>query len=151
MQNGMYLDGHEREDVVAYRNDFVARWKEYEKRFHTWDDNGIEHRPQNLSADPVKGGRFRLILVTHDESIFYQNDSWKTHWIASTSQPTPLPKGDGQSIMVSDFLTSEWGHLCHFDEDEGHLELGSNSFDRTFILTILLLQRSKDILQARHQ
>ena len=31
MQNGMYLDGHEHEDVVAYRVGFVARWKEYEK------------------------------------------------------------------------------------------------------------------------
>ena len=35
MRNGMYIDGHEREDVVAYRNAFVARWKGYEKRFHT--------------------------------------------------------------------------------------------------------------------
>ena len=24
----------------------------------------------------------------------------------------PQPKGDGQLIMVSDFLTSEWGRLC---------------------------------------
>ena len=31
MHNGMYLDGHEHEDVVAYRNAFVARWKGYEK------------------------------------------------------------------------------------------------------------------------
>ena len=31
MRNGMYLDGHEHEDVVAYRNAFVARWKGYEK------------------------------------------------------------------------------------------------------------------------
>jgi hypothetical protein len=52
----MYLDGREREDVVAYRNAFVARWKEYEKRFHTWDRDGVEHQPQN--AFPVKGGRF---------------------------------------------------------------------------------------------
>jgi hypothetical protein len=35
MHNGMYLDGHECKDVVAYRDAFVARWKEYEKRFHT--------------------------------------------------------------------------------------------------------------------
>jgi hypothetical protein len=43
MQNGMYLDGHECEDVVAYRTAFVARWKEYEKRFFTWDNYGNEH------------------------------------------------------------------------------------------------------------
>jgi hypothetical protein len=34
MKNGMYIDGHEREDVVEYRNGFVVRWKEYERRFH---------------------------------------------------------------------------------------------------------------------
>jgi hypothetical protein len=120
MHNGMYLDGHEHDDVVAYRAGFVARWKEYEKRFHTWDSNDVEHLPQN--AFPVQGGRFRLILVTHDESVFYQNDSHKTHWIANTSKATPLPKGDGQSIMVSDFLTAEWGRLCDYNPEENILE-----------------------------
>ena len=28
--NGMYIDGHERDDVVAYRDAFVNRWAEYE-------------------------------------------------------------------------------------------------------------------------
>ena len=146
MCNGMYLDGHEREDVVAYRDAFVARWKEYEKQFHTWDSDGIEHRPQN--AFPVKGGRFRLILVTHDESVFYQNDFRKTHWIASTSKATPLPKGDGQSIMVSDFLTAEWGRLLDKGPDD-IIESVFNSLKAHFILTIL--QRSQDHLQTRHQ
>ena len=115
MHNGMYLDGHECEDVVAYRNAFVARWKGYEKRFHTWDSDGVKHEAQNSESIQVKGGRYQLILVTHDESVFYQNDLRKTHWIANTSNATPLPKGDGQSIMVSDFLTVEWGRLL----DEG--------------------------------
>ncbi|KAF8258089.1 hypothetical protein EI94DRAFT_1427986, partial [Lactarius quietus] len=119
MHNGMYLDGNEHEDVVAYRAGFVARRKEYEKRFHTWDSDvatTLEHPPQN--AFPVKGGLFWLILVTHDESVFYQNDSHKTHWIANTSKATPLPKGNRQSIMVSDFLTVEWGHLCDYDSEQ---------------------------------
>jgi hypothetical protein len=30
-RNGMYVDGHEREDVVQYRNEFLKHWKEYEK------------------------------------------------------------------------------------------------------------------------
>ena len=127
MQNGMYLDGHEREDVVAYRVGFVARWKEYEKRFHIWDNDGVEHRACNDTGIQVEGGRYRLILVTHDESVFYQNDSRKTHWVASTSKPTPLPKGDGQSIMVSDFLTSEWGRLCDHDEQLDLFESVSHS------------------------
>ena len=42
-------------------------------------------------------------------SPLYQNDRRKIVWARSTSRPMPQPKGDGQSIMVSDFLTSEWG------------------------------------------
>jgi hypothetical protein len=133
MHNGMYLDGHEHEDVVEYRNAFVARWKVYEKRFHTWDSGGVEHRPQN--AFPVEGGQFRLILVTHNESVFYQNDFRKTHWIASTSKAAPLPKGDGQSIMVSDFLTTEWGRLLDVTPD-GVLESVFNSLRGHIILTL---------------
>ena len=107
-KNGMYIDGHEREDVVQYRRAFVARWKEYEKRFHQWDHDG--NLLPLLASFPVPGP---LILITHDESTFYQNDERKTHWAHSSSTPTPKPKGNGQSLMVSDFLTIKWGRLCH--------------------------------------
>ena len=30
-KNGMYIDGHEQEDVVQYQDEFLKRWKEYEK------------------------------------------------------------------------------------------------------------------------
>ena len=65
---------------------------------------------------PVPGGRFRLILITHDESMFYQNDQRKTLWAHDSQKPTPRPKGEGQTIMVSDFLTSEWGPLRDGEE-----------------------------------
>jgi hypothetical protein len=76
-----------------------------------WDHNG---NPLPLPTGfPVPRAHFRLILVTHDESTFYQNDERKTHWAHSSSTPTPKQKGNGQSLMVSDFLTVEWGRLCH--------------------------------------
>jgi hypothetical protein len=108
---GMYIDGHERDDVVMYRDEFVKRWMGatgYEKRMHQWDNDGNELRPTGF---PVKGGRFRIIPVTHDESTFYQNDERKTVWAQKSERPLPKPKGEGQSIMVSDFLTAEWGRL----------------------------------------
>ena len=104
MKNGMYIDGHERDDVVAYRHEFVHRWAEYETRFQIWDDNG--------NPLPQASNLRRLILITHDESTFFQNDERKTCWNHQASQPTPKPKGEGQSLMVSDFLMAEWGHLC---------------------------------------
>ena len=101
-KNGMYFDGHERVDVVAYRNAFVDRWADYETRFQIWDDDGnpLPH------SHPLP-----LILVAHDESVFFQNDERTTCWGRQDRNPAPKPKGDGQSLMVSDFLTTEWGRL----------------------------------------
>jgi hypothetical protein len=110
-KNGMYIDGHERDDVVQYRNAFVQRFKQYERRFHLWDDNGEELPPPRGFPVPEAAGRFRLILVTHDESTFFQNDQRKVCWDREGSSKTPRPKGDGQSLMISDFLTADWGRL----------------------------------------
>jgi hypothetical protein len=102
-KNGMYIDGHERDDVVAYRHAFVHRWVDYEARFPFPDANG--------NASPCASDSRPLVLITHDESIFFQNDERTTCWSHQDSRPTPKPKGDGQSLMVSDFLTAEWGRL----------------------------------------
>jgi hypothetical protein len=113
-QNGMYFDGHEREDVVEYRKGFVRRFKEYERRFHTWDDEGNElPRPSGFHV-PGAVGRFRLVLITHDESTFYQNDQRKIYW-SCPGRNVPKPKGDGQTLMVSDFLSADWGPLRDAD------------------------------------
>jgi hypothetical protein len=110
-KNGMYIDGHEREDVVQYRDAFVQRFKQYERRFHLWDDNGEELPLPHGFSVPEAAGRPRLVLITHDESTFFQNDQRKVSWDREGSSKAPRPKGDGQSLMISDFLTSEWGRL----------------------------------------
>jgi hypothetical protein len=109
LKHGMYLDGHERADVVEYREAFVKRWMQHERRFHRWDHDGTElPRPNGF---PVAGaiGRFRLILVTHDESTFFQNNEHNTGWSHTTSKSKLKAKGNGQTLMVSDFLTPDWG------------------------------------------
>lgn len=69
-----------------------------------------------LTGFPVPlGQRFRLILVTHDESTFYENDRHKTTWGHKSDKPVPLKKGEGSSLMASDFLTVEWGRLQSAD------------------------------------
>lgn len=109
-QNGMYVDGHERDDVVEYRKKFVERFKEYEQRFHSWDELG--DKEDNV---PVPGtdlqGQSHLVLITHDESIFYQNDQRQIHWGCPGQSGVPKPKGEGLSLMISDFLTPDWGRL----------------------------------------
>jgi len=39
-KKGMYIDGHEREDVVEYQKGFVECWREYERRFVIYGNDG---------------------------------------------------------------------------------------------------------------
>ena len=108
-KNDMYIDGHEQEDVINYRKKFVQRWKEYEKQFVIYDNKGwVVSQPHGFA---VPGVQFHLILVTHDELTFYENDCRKTKWVHEKEKAATEKKGEGQSIMVSDFLTVKWGWL----------------------------------------
>jgi hypothetical protein len=86
----------------------------YELQFHRWNNEGMELPHPN--GFPVPGGHFHLILIMHDESTFFQNDVHNTGWSNATSKLKPKAKGNGQSLMVSDFLTSDWGRLHNGDE-----------------------------------
>src|SRR6266851_187248 len=93
--------------MVAYRDAFINQWAEFEQCFHIWNNGDVDAtRPPHPPCNPLP-----LILVTHDELTFYQNDERKTCWGHQHSRPAPQPKGEGQSLMVSDFLTAEWGCL----------------------------------------
>lgn len=60
----MYIDGHEREDVVQYRNEFLERWKGYKKHMVTYDDDGnINSTPMGIPVP--QGQRFRLGLAVN--------------------------------------------------------------------------------------
>ena len=144
-KNGMYIDGHEREDVVQYRTAFVQRFKQCERRFHLWDDNGEELPPPRGYHVPEAAGRFRLVLVTHDESTFFQNDQRKVSWDREGSSKAPKPKGDGQSIMVSDFLTMDWGRLR---DDSRCVFLSQGSLSHVHVFFLNPFQRGPHFLQA---
>jgi hypothetical protein len=114
---GMYIDGHERPDIVAYRDAFINRWTtQYLPRMYTYLNNGdIGSTPKGF---PVPQGHcFCIILVTHDESTFYACDRRKSKWNAPAhlAGPSTERKGEGASYMVSDFLTVEWGRLVDDD------------------------------------
>ncbi|KIJ44951.1 hypothetical protein M422DRAFT_251574 [Sphaerobolus stellatus SS14] len=125
-KNGMYIDGHEREDVIAYRIEFLNCMKEYFTRMVIYDNEGNAILP---SAFAVPGGCFRLILVTHDESTFYANDRWKAKWTHKDDKAVPEPKGEGQSLMISDFLTPEWGRLVDGEEEGRIVDMAIDIFE----------------------
>ncbi|KAH8985207.1 hypothetical protein EDB92DRAFT_1785929, partial [Lactarius akahatsu] len=81
----------------------------------------------------------------HDESMFFQNNQRKICWDHEGSSKTLGPKGDGQSLMVSDFLLADWGRL-HNDNSEAHVFFKAGKLqDGWFSANNLLAQVEKVI------
>jgi hypothetical protein len=100
VQKGIYVDGHERADVVQYRQEvFLPAFEEIRAFLVTWDEEGQIVMPQNLPP-----GQKPLVLVTHDESTFNANDGKRELWMEDGKQPL-RPKARGKGLMISDFLT----------------------------------------------
>jgi len=120
-KKGMYIDGHKREDVIAYHKQFMAHFlTQYAPWMYTWDHDGAETK---LAVGfPVPGNcPFQVILVTHNESTSIVNDERKARWIHESQNAVPKRKGNGSSSMISGFLTSEWEHLRSEDGTECYL------------------------------
>src|SRR4051794_18010418 len=94
----VYIDGHEREDVVKYRKIFLKSWQKMSSQFVIFREYGSWDEPSNNSSLPP------LVLVTHDESTFNANDEKRRLWMKKGEQPIHS-KGKGKGIMVSVFLT----------------------------------------------
>lgn len=105
---GMYVDGHEQEDVMAYRTQvFLPFWASIEDQMMKWDNENTPVQPHLLNFPQQR----RVVLITHDESTFYANDWRKTRWIHVSEKAEPVRKGEGASIMVSDFCLPDLGWL----------------------------------------
>ncbi|KIM77358.1 hypothetical protein PILCRDRAFT_76818 [Piloderma croceum F 1598] len=105
---GQFVDGHEREDVVEYRQlVFLPFWKNMEPSMRSWTKNIEDARPvtgPGMSAP-------HIIVWHHDESTFYANDRRKIRWVHSGETAVPYAKGEGASLMVADFVSADYGWL----------------------------------------
>jgi len=100
---GQYVDGHECPDVISYRqNHFIPTWTQLEPRMRKWLKDGVTEVPLSPGVQPVTVWR-------HDESTFYANDRRQSGWVEKGAGATPQPKGEGESIMISDFVSPEYG------------------------------------------
>ena len=94
---GVFFDGHNREDVVTYRNELH---KLLDKKSIKYD--GI--------MPSLEEGEKPLIRVVHDESTYYANTNQTLFW--GDCQTSVLrQKSLGSSIMVSDFIDEVGGFL----------------------------------------
>ena len=82
LKKGVYMDGHERSDVVKYRNEtFLPLMAKYEEYMVKWVENGrgdFEHIEPNLCPREK-----RIIPIFQDESSFhageYKSNVWLVH------------------------------------------------------------------------
>ena len=116
----MYIDGHEREDVVAYQKIFLERISELELKMPIFSGDNLEE---------VTWSDNLLILVTHDECIFSAYDGSWSFQISNREQPLQK-KGNGRSIHVSDFLTDVCDRLALSDE----IQVSDNFFKEACII-----------------
>ncbi|KAJ7744451.1 hypothetical protein DFH07DRAFT_698743, partial [Mycena maculata] len=108
-KKGQYADGHERPDVVDYRqNKFLPAWDKIKARMETWlKENLPEFGPQ-AEGKPV-------VVWFHDESIFYAHDRRRKTWYHKDAPAKPYAKGEGASLMIADFVSSKYGWLRSLD------------------------------------
>lgn len=98
-KSAIYFDGHERQDVKEYRLRWAREMVEWSKSMDQYP-YGDE---QTVITPLIKEGEKKIVLVTHDESIFYANDGKKSSWTFE-GESRILPKGQGRSIMISEFM-----------------------------------------------
>ncbi|KAJ7622335.1 hypothetical protein FB45DRAFT_1091207, partial [Roridomyces roridus] len=99
---GQYVDGHERPDVVYERDHkYIPKLKKLSERMRFYDRDG------HPVFGPYHNGR-RVVVWYHDESIFYAHDRKRPRWYHPNASKLNQ-KGDGHSLMVSDYVSIDFG------------------------------------------
>ncbi|PCH34871.1 hypothetical protein WOLCODRAFT_155522 [Wolfiporia cocos MD-104 SS10] len=114
VQKGVYMDGHERADVIKYHQDvFLPLMASLEHCMVRFEG------PELVCIEPeLHAGEVEVRAYWHDESIFHVNDEARNLWLRDGEQPL-RKKGRGQLIHVSDFICEETGRLViHGDSGE---------------------------------
>lgn len=110
VRKGVFLDGHERPDVVEYRKEFLEALKKLSPYLVEFTSDGKIKQKEYPAGCEVGGSQCRpVIIITHDESIFSANDGKHKAWVPENGIIL-RPKGKGKGIMVSDFLLP-WSRL----------------------------------------
>ena len=133
-KKGVYIDGHERPDVVSYRKLFIRKMEIL----------GQTHQPPPSCSDNVitenigdPSAKKKLVLIFHDESIYHSNEDQGWQW-SEEGKITIKPKGLGRGLMVSDFI-DEYNGFLHLTADEfaqacqSHTDLPSSTKARCIV------------------
>ena len=116
-KKSLYYDGHERPDVVEYRqNIFLPTMERHRERL-------VEYTVGNVKAELKKKlVERRLVIVAHDEMTVQQNDGKKRSWVLN-GEHALKKKGVGRGIHLSGVICSTKGYLFEAGQT---LEYGKN-------------------------
>ncbi|RQM19376.1 hypothetical protein B5M09_013890, partial [Aphanomyces astaci] len=104
-KKNVYTDGHEREDVTAYRERFCKLFLSLAERMKFYSGEDMATVDLLTATNEPE-----IVWITHDESVFYANDDGNKGWPQIDNHDLHK-KGRGCSIMVSDFLCPCHGRL----------------------------------------
>ncbi len=128
----VYFDGHERDDVIEYRKEFIDRMFDLDRKCIY-----PGHTPQ------LQPGEKPIIQIHHDESTFYANADQSKYWGDGTMNILKQ-KSLRQAIMVSDFIEENGSDYLRHNGQEGRLLL-ETSTDGYFNNDMLMKQVDKTI------
>ncbi|KAG2144548.1 hypothetical protein DEU56DRAFT_870337 [Suillus clintonianus] len=101
---GQYVDGHERGDVVNYcQNIFIPEMMALQAQMRRWMSDGLT---SEINLEPHE---CPVEVWLQDEVTFYANDRRHSGWYHLNAGSDPRPKGEGISIMISDFISADRG------------------------------------------
>ena len=108
-QKGTYVDGHERSDVVEYRNKYLRKMVAlgFLNESNAPTPDATKNFPTDLEALTPEQAEKNIVFF-HDESTFQANDDETWIW-GERGQHVLKPKSRGSGIMVSDFIDERNG------------------------------------------
>lgn len=106
VQKGVFIDEHERSDVVEYRHQFLREIEIIKPYLVEFKKDGSMKSKVYPEDCAVGGSNHRLIIfITYDESIFHANDNCQQIW-QEKNHSILRPKSKSKDIIVLDFLLS---------------------------------------------
>ena len=119
-KKGLYFDGHDRPDVLSYRqNEFLPTMKRNKPRLVRYTIGNVE---TELAIQPQNYVERRLVLCAHDEMTAQAHDTNEKSWVLE-DQHALRKKGVGHGLHKSDVICSTFGWLKDASQT---LEYGKN-------------------------
>ena len=116
VRKGIFIDGHERPDVIDARKLFLRKMTKIGFLHFTNAPTDDAMRALPDVDGPTNERRAKTVVFFHDESMFMSNEDQTTQW-GMKGEKMMKPKSKGAGIMVSDFIDEHNGFLALSDTE----------------------------------